>query len=812
MLKFFLTTALRQWRRHPGYSLINILGLAVGIACCLVILMYVRDELSFDKFHEKGERIYRIGLDRQYPGRSSSYAWIPHSYAEAIKAEFPEVEETLRLIYFQENNPVLLHEGRRFEIQHWMWADSTFFQVFSIPLLRGDPSRALTDPNGIVLTAAIAARLFGDQDPLGRRLRLAGGLDDLVVTGVCADVPEHSHLRFEVLVSTTNLPFLQEPNYAGFSAYTYLLLREGTDVKSLEAKFPDLVRKYAAGQIQRQFNVSYDEYIRAGNGYHYFLQPLRNIYLDSQLEGEIRAPGSRARVYIFTVIALFILLIAVINFMNLATAKSTERAREVGIRKTLGGLRGQLALQFLAEAVLTTLVATLLSLVLLNGLLSVFNELSGKEIRLSSLIQPIYLLALFGGALIVGILAGSYPAAVLSGFRPAAVLKGKLSGTRHGVMLRNGLVVFQFTISAALIISTLVVFRQMRYIRDKELGFDKAQVINIHGAFALARQTEAFKAQLRDIATVEAVGACSATPGGQYFGVAFRKEIASESVFGRGIFVDEDYLDCMRIELIDGRGFDRDFNDTLSVVINETAARDLRLDKAVDSRLITNDNNILGGRDEATFFQVIGLVRDFHFQSLHQPITPLFFVLNRNPDGANNLLSVRLGEGDLPGAIRRIEALWTRMAPDQPFKFSFLDRDLDKLYQGEQIAQRVFGLFALLAVFIACLGLFGLAAYLTRLRTKEIGVRKVLGAGMGQIVSLLSRDFLRLVLLALLIATPVAWYAMRRWLEGFAYHTGLHWWIFVAAGLIALAVAFLTVSWQALRAAMVNPAEALRDE
>jgi putative ABC transport system permease protein len=812
MFKNYIKTAIRHLWRHKGYSLINILGLAVGIACCLIILLYVQDELSFDKFHEKGDRIYRVALDRQYPGRSSSYAIIPHSYAQEMKDEFPDVEEAVRLFYFQGNNVTLQVGEQIFEEPHYMWADSTFFEVFSIPVLKGDPAKALTEPNSLVLTESRARRFFGDADPIGQVIRVPGNDNDLVVKAVCGDLPENSHMRFGMLASLVGLPFFEQQNFIGFSAYTYLLLREGADPDALEAKFPGLVRKYAAGPIQREFSVTYDEYVKAGNGYHYYLQPLPDIYLESNLESEMRPPGSKTRVYIFTVIALFILLIAIINFMNLATAKSTERAKEVGIRKTMGSLRGQLMVQFLFEAVLMTLVSTGLALVFLYALIPPFNSLSGKEMQFTELFHPSFVPSLLVFSIIVGILAGSYPAAVLSRFKPVSVLKGKLAGTRHGGLLRNGLVVFQFTISVVLIISTIVVYRQMQFIRNKELGFNKDQVVSVEGAFALQSQTEAFKEELLKLPEVVSVGACNSMPGGTFFGVGFRKEGDNETIFGRGVFIDEDFIDCMEMEMVEGRTFSRQYNDTMSVILNQTAVGELGLQDPVGKRLETTDDNILGAEEETAYLHIVGIVEDFHFQSLHQPITPLFFVLNRNPEGANALLSVRLKGDRFQETIQRMENMWKTFVPDQPFRYSFLDAKLGELYEAEQVAQRVFAFFAGLAIFIACLGLFGLAAFVTRQRTKEIGVRKVLGATVANIVRLLSLDFLKLVGLALLIAAPVAWLAMNRWLESFAYRVGLSWWVFVLAGLLAVFIAFLTVSYQSIRAAMADPVKSLRDE
>lgn len=812
MLQNHLKLAFRHMWRKKGYTLINILGLAIGIACFLLIFLFVWDESSFDKFHEKGDDIYRVALDRKYPGRVRSYAIIPHSYASVIATDFPEVKEAVRLFYFQGNVSTYKVNENLYEEPHAMWADSQFFEVFSIPLLAGKSATVLNKPNSVVLTQSTANKYFGEENPIGKVLDIPNSPNDLVVTGVCEDVPGNSHLQFNLLISSSSINFLQTPNFVNFFAYTYLLLEPGTDPKALEAKFPAMVRKYAAGPIQRQFNVSYDEYVAAGNGYDYSLQALKDIYLSSNLENEIKPPGSKTRNYIFGLIGIFILVIAIINFMNLSTARSTERAQEVGIRKTLGVLPGQLINQFLAEAVLVSLFSLVVAIFMLVFLLPLFNDLSGKTFVLSQLFNSKSMVLLPLLAIGIGLLAGSYPAAVLSRFRPIEVLKGKLTTTRHGIALRNGLVVFQFMISVVLIISTIVVFNQLQFIRKKELGFNQDQVLTLKGAFVLQTQTEAFKEELLKLPEVTDVGGCNTMPGESFFGTSFRKEGDNETTFGSGITIDDDFINCLQMELLAGRNFSDAFNDSLSVLINEMAAKELQLTEPIGKRIITVNVNPQTGEEETTMFTIVGLIKDFHFQSLHQVISPVYFFHNESPDGANNILSLRLQSGDLQQSIQNVENLWAQFVPDQPFRYSFLEGDLTALYQAEQVAQRIFGLFSLLAIFIACMGLLGLAAYVTMQRTKEIGIRKVLGATTGNLITLLSKDFLILVVIALLIASPLAWYAMDKWLENFAYHIPLNWPVFVLAGVLAIVIAFLTVSFQAVKTAVANPIKALKDE
>jgi len=597
----------------------------------------------------------------------------------------------------------------------------------------------------------------------------------------------------------------------GFFAYTYLWLEPGTDPAAVEAKFPQMVRKYAGGPIQRQFNVSYDDYIAAGNGYDYYLQPLQDIYLTSNLENEIKPPGSTTRNYIFGIIGLFILVIAIINFMNLSTARSTERAQEVGIRKTLGVRPKQLINQFLSEAILVSLFSLVLSLVLLVFMLPLFNDLSGKTFTLGQMMgwRSVVLLPLL--ALGIGLLAGSYPAAVLSRFRPIEVLKGKLTATRHGIALRNGLVVFQFMISVILIISTIIVFNQLQFIRNKELGFNQEKVLSLRGANVLNTQTEAFKEELLKLPEVSEVGGCNTMPGEAFFGTSFRKEGDTETAFGSGITIDEDFINCLEMELLDGRNFSDAFNDSLSLLINETAVKELQMENPIGKRLITINANFQTGEETLTTYTIVGLVKDFHFQSLHQAISPVYFFHNENETGASNVLSLRLQANDLQQTIQKVENIWTRFSPDQPFRYSFLEGDLSSLYVAEQVSQRIFGLFSLLAIFIACMGLLGLAAYITLQRTKEIGIRKVLGASTANLISLLSKDFLKLVFIALLLGSPLAWFAMNKWLENFAYRVDVNWTVFLLAGFLSIIIAFITISFQAIKTARANPIKALKE-
>lgn len=818
MIQNYLKIALRNLLKYKGYSAINILGLAVGIASCLVILLFVADELGYDRAWPSGDRIYRMALNRVYPDRQTGYAIIPPSYAGTVKKDFPEVEEAVRLSNFNPGGTVQVKwEDRVFEEKNFCSADSTFFKVFQVQMVKGDATTCLNQPKSLVLTESTARRYFGSAEAaIGKTVHLLGNEPEpMNITAVCADLPENVHFKFDLLATTAGVKFWKETNHISFAACTYFLLRPGSDWKALEAKLPGVVERYAAGEVQRNFGVDYAQYTKAGNGWHYFLQPLYDIYLTSKLETELKPTGSMTLVTVFSVIAAFILLIACINFVNLATARSAERAREVGIRKALGSERRQLAGQFLTEAVVVSLLSAGLAVGLVSLLLPVFNNIADKQITLHEFFSGWGIVALPAFAIGVGLLAGSYPAGVLSSFRPVEVLKGKFTSTGRGRSLRNGLVVFQFAISVALIISTLVVLKQLDFIFEKKLGFDQRHVVTLQNTFALGSKTEAFKQELEKIPGVEGVGGASTTlGGGDYFGVSFQVPGNAESVTGRGLIVDERYIGTMRMEVLAGRGFSRDFSDSLSVVLNEKAARDLGLsdpEKVIGQR-ITMPGSFFDREEKNVDFTVVGIVRDFHFQSLHEPIVPLFMLYHQVSRGADGLLAVRVQPAQFQSFIQNASAKWKEMLPDQPFRYTFLDADLAALYRDEQRAKRLFVLFAGLAIFIACIGLLGLAAYLTRQRTKEIGIRKVLGASVGNITTLLAQDFLKLVIVSIAIASPIAWWAMSKWLGNFAYRTTVGWGVIALAGLCAVGVALLTVSFQSIRAALANPVKSLRSE
>ena len=813
MIQNYLKIAFRNLIRHKGYTAINILGLAIGLACFMIITMYVREELSYDKWHEDGDRIYRVALERKYPGRTRNYAIIPHSYAAAMMNEYPEVEGACRLLYFPNNPLVIKQEGVIYEESNYMWADSNFFNFFDIELVQGNPTEALIQPNAVVLTKSMAAKYFPNEDPLGKVLDLTQNNNDLVVTGVCEDIPSNSHMDFDLLMSSKSLNFLQNLNYISFSAHTYLKLSPNSDPLALEAKFPDLVVKYASGQILNNYGVNYEEYQNQGNGYVYSLMPMPDIYLNSNMENELKPPGSRQRVYFFLIIAILILVIACINFMNLATARSAGRAKEVGIRKTLGSERKQIATQFFVEAMMISVVSAVIASVIFGVSIPAFNELTDKSFLPSDLFKGQNLLMLVGLTALTGLLSGSYPALALSSFKPIEVLRGQFSKTGKGAALRNALVIFQFGISVFLIICTMLVYKQMLFTQNKELGFDKDQLITVQGAGGMTfQQEETFKDEIANLPGVQAVSGCSTQPGGYYFGVSFKPPAETEMTTGSGLVVDDGYIECMKMNIVEGRSFTEEFVDSLSVVINQAAVREMGLDDPIGTQLVSPSNFLVPSESEDVRFTVVGVVEDFHFQSLHQTISPLFLVHNqRNGNsGVDNLITIRFGPGNLQNSLAKIENLWTQFQPELPFRYAFLDQEWANLYGREMTARKVFSAFSVLAIFIACLGLLALAAFTAEQRVKEIGIRKILGATSSGIVGLLSKDFLKLVVVAIIIASPLAWYAMQNWLEDFAYRIAIQWWVFLIAGVLAVLIAFFTISFQSVKAASANPVDSLR--
>ena len=813
MIRNFINVAIRSLIKQKVYSSINIIGFSTSIGACLLILLYVQHETSYDKFFPNSDRIYKVALERIYPEHVTFYAVIPHSFAYAIKKDFPEVENTL-LINGPFNRVMVSYkvsesETKIFEESNFMMADSSFFDFFDVDWLKGDRKTALAKANTIVITEETAKRYFGSEDPMGKVL--GGDIGEFTVTGVCKNIPENSHLKFDFMASLATFQGFRRDNYTSFSAHAYVMLKPGASAKALEEKFPQMVDTYAAAQIEQNLGQSWEDYKNAGNGYRYFLQPLPSIHLDpTYLERSITPSGNRDYVKILGYVALLILVIACINFMNLSTARSAERAREVGVRKTMGSPKSQLIYQFLTESIIVSVIATGFAILLAQILQPSFNQLSQKQLFIQYNIE--FILVILGFALFVGIIAGLYPAFVLSSFNPVVVMKGNFSVSNKGSWMRNGLVVFQFMVSIILIVGTLVVSQQMNYMRSKNLGFDKDQVIYIERAFTLNEKLPTAIEELRQIPNVVNTAVTSSTIGkeGDFFGEQFQPEGSAEVLTVKFMIADDFFSQLIGFELKEGRLFAEGTNDSLNIILNETAVKVLGLSDPI-GRLLNSSRPDNNGNEVMRTFTIIGIVKDFHFQSLRDEITPLVIMSNEFL-GFNQFLAVKIKGEKLQETLSSIESKWKELSPGTPYRFSFLDDQIQNEYAEEKRSGQLFSVFSGLAIIIACVGLFGLSAYTASLRTKEIGIRKVLGASVTGVTLLLSKDFTRLVGVAFVLAVPISWWMMNNWLQAFAYRISLGATAFILAGLISLSIAWFTVCYQSIKAALVNPVKSLRSE
>jgi putative ABC transport system permease protein len=806
MLKNYFKSAIRNMARRKGYSLINIIGLAIGMACCLLILMFVNDELNYDNYNKNAERIYRIAGSYRYGGRDFQYGTVSAPMANVLINEYPEVEETVRFRF--NGSYIIKFADKSFTERRVIFSDPTIFNVFSIPLRQGDPKTALKEPYTLVLSKKTAGKYFGKENPIGKIIKLDNE-KDYKVTGVFADIPHSSHFHFDIIASLASLEESRSQSWLRDNFFTYILLKPGASPKSLEAKFPGLIKKYLAPELEKFLGQSMETSFTKGDmRAEFYLQPLRRIHLHSDLMTELEPNSDIRYVYIFSAIALFILVIASINFINLTTARSAGRAREVGIRKVLGSVRRQLIGQFLVESLVMSIVAMVIALMLVNLALPYFNHLSGKELTSADNYNGVMVLSMLVITLLTGLLAGFYPAFFISAFQPISVLKGRLkSGVKSG-SLRSVLVVFQFTVSIVLIIGTLVVMNQLYYIQNKKLGFDKDRVLILHNAYLLDQQAQTFKNEMLKYPQIKnaSVSSFLPVPSDRNSG-AVAPEGQWDNETGTSVqhwTVDYDYLTTLGMKLAAGRNFSKSNpTDTAAVIINQAAAKQFGWEKSPGKRL-----DRFFGEGKIETFTVIGVVEDFHFESLRNTIAPVLLYL----DQTGSLISFRINTDNIPGTIDLLRDKWEQFLPGQPFEYSFLDERFDQVYKTEQRLGKIFGTFALLAIFVGCLGLFGLAAFISEQRTKEIGIRKVLGASISSIIRLLSLEFVRLVGTATLIAWPAAYLIMNQWLREFAYKTSLNIWIFLAAGMSAVTIALLTVGYQSVKTALVDPVKSVKYE
>jgi len=812
MFQNYFKIAWRNLVKNKTFSFINIIGLASGLACFILIALYVADELSYDRFHEKADRIYRINSDIVFGGNKLHLAVASDPMGATLKKDYPQVEEFVR--FFASGGSKLVKKGNEFirenNVSH---ADSTLFDVFTLPVISGDGKTALNEPNTVVISESAAKKYFGTTDVVGKNVETDDNGSTLYkVTAVIKDIPHNSHFTFDMIFSMDNVNY-QWGNFLSHNHQTYLLLKPGTDHRAFEKNFVPFIDKYVVPQAAQFMQIkSMDEFEKAGNKLEYSLMPLSEIHLRSDRVAELNVNGNSQYVYIFSAVALFVLLLACINFMNLSTARSASRAKEVGIRKVVGSEKKSLIKQFLTESILTAFISTAFAIGIAWLCLSWFNNLSAKELRISDLLQTSYLVFLIALPLIVGLLSGLYPAFVLSSFNPIVVLKGKLSGGLRRSPLRNALVVGQFTTSIFLIAATIIVFRQLNYIQTKKLGFSKDQMLIINGTGALGTNRDAFKNEVSKFTGVKGATYAGYLPvaGSSRNDVSFSSEAAMSSTNSVNMQVwniDHNYIPLMEMEIIKGRNFSKDFGtDSNATIINETAARLLGWSDPVGKKLYTYFQDGFG--NTLISREVIGVVKNFHFESMKENIGPLCFRLADNSWAT----AFKVNTAYMTQLLGNIESKWKAMAPGMPFSYQFMDESFDNMYRIEQRTGKLGLTLAIIAILIACLGLFGLATYTAEQRIKEIGVRKVLGATINNIITMLSKDFLILVLIASALAIPLAWWAMSRWLQDFAYRINIGWWIFVAAGVIAFLIALITVSSQAIKAALANPVKSLRTE
>ena len=806
MLNKSLTIAFRNLWRNKAISAIHILGLALGIATCLLILVFVRHELSYDRYNENADRMVRVTFRGRMNGAGIKEANVMPPVAATLKKEFPEVLEATRL--HADGIHRISYGTRTFREDALAFADSNFFRVFTLPLVKGDAATALVQPNTVVITKAVAEKYFGNEDPIGKVLNFTDDHAALTVTGVIAGVPENSHFHFDLFASMITLPDARSPSWMTSNYFTYLVLPKGYDPKKLEAKMPGVIEKYIGPQLQKGMGLTLTQFRAGGNDIGFFLQPLTDIHLHSDLTGDLSAPGDIRYVYIFSAVAVFMLLIACINFMNLSTAGATKRAKEVGIRKVLGSLRGQLVGQFLVESLLLTTMAMGIALLLTWLMLPAFSHLAGQNLALHWGANPWLIPVLLLFTLGTGLLAGAYPALFLSAFRPVVVLKGLFKAGRASSGLRSGLVVFQFFISITLIIGTAVVYRQLSFIQHKKVGYDRDQVLIVQDTYWLGNNQRFFREQLERDPRVASVSASGYLPAGSSFSnnfLVYADNNTSQYINTRRFEVDDDYIPTLGMEMKEGRNFSKAFGtDSTGMIINETAVQAFGWKNGV-GHTITEPN-----RDSSRkVYHVIGVVKDFHFRSLRELITPL--VMTCSGDGGSTLI-VRTKTRDVAGLLAATQKRWTDLKAGAPFSYSFLDDRFQDAYKSEQNIGRILGIFAGLTIFVACLGLFGLATFTAEQRKKEIGIRKVLGANTASVVALLSKDFIRLVGLAFCISAPLAWLVMNKWLQDFAYRITIGWWVFVVAAGLAMLITVLTIGLRAIRAARANPINSLRSE
>lgn len=805
MLKNYIKVALRNLWKNLGFSFINIFGLAIGIACSLLIFLFVKDELSYDKFHKDPGNIYRIVKDFiNDDGSKIPDATTPAALAPAMQKEMPEVVAITRLRPNWGRSYQVKNGDKKIFDEQLYGVDSSFFDVFSFPFVYGSPGTAFKEVNSIVLTRSMAEKLFGKENPVGKRLEVDAFENNMIITGVMEDVPANAHFHFNFLVSFRTQPGnpALDNNWDGYNDYTYVKVKEGTNTVALVKKIQALNDR----NVEKSFS-------------QFYVQPIKDIHLTSNLKWELEPNGDKQYVYIFILIGVFIILIAGINYMNLSTAKATVRAKEIGVRKVAGALRQSLINQFLIESVITCVFAAIIAIGLAQLLLPFVNDLTGKQLHLFK--DSTLLLYLLAATLLLGVAAGFFPALYLSSFKPIAVLKGLKLNEQGALNLRKALVVVQFTISIVLIIGVVVISQQVNYLMSAKLGLDTDRVVTIGNVgFLSSTDRQAFKNELEQLPGVKAVAASNGALPSRFSTSRVNVKGSTNEQQVNFMSVSYNYLDMLDIKIKEGRGFSPKFgSDTLtngtpggpleqtigSVVLNETAVKDLGIKgPAIGKQILWATDG-----DTSYYLNIVGVTHDFHFTSMRNEIKPFAFFVRSNAYGT---YLVKLAGNNISGTLAQMESTWKKFPTERAFEYTFLDETFAKLYQSESRFQKVFISLVILGILIACLGLLGLATFAAQQRIKEIGIRKVLGASVASVVTLLSKDFLKLVVIAFVVATPIAWYAVHQWLQDFAYRIDIQWWVFPLAGIIAIFIALLTIGFQAIKAAISNPVKSLRTE
>lgn len=802
MITNYLKTALRIMLRQKGYSLINIIGLSVGIAATLLILIYVSNELSYDRFHQSADRIHRITFMAKLQGTEVHGANTAAPIAEAMQREIPEVEEAVR--FGQWRTMPMSYDHKNFTEKNFLVADSNFFRFFSFSLIQGDPNTALKGPDKIVITEEVARRYFGDENPIGKIMLRGSERRASEVTGIAKNPPTNSHIDFDIVLSGESWDYMKQVQWTSNNLYTYVRLRPGASAEKVKSTLDGMVIQYIGTELEKFLGMTFDQFKKQGNNVGLDLQPMLDIHLRSNLSDELNPNGSIQYLYIFGAIALFIIVIACINFMNLSTARSANRAKEVGVRKTVGAMRGKLISQFISESMLYSFFSMIFALILIALSLNRFNLLAGKELTFDVLMTPMAISVILIFTVIVGLLAGSYPAFYLTGFRPTEVLKGKVRAGFRNSGMRNTLVVFQFMISVALIFGSVVIYRQLKYMQDKNLGFAKENVVSLLHTMSLGKSAQAFKNELGAHPEFKGASFANRLPPHIDWNSAFRKGGSDQDFLLNVYNVDQDHLSTMGYTMVEGRFFSKDFpSDTAAVILNEAAFKQMEF-KNLDEAVVMSYSG-----DSPHPLKVIGIIKDFNYESLKSNIRPMAIQLGGEP---NFEMAVRLSAGNIGEQIQLLESIWKKYAPDAPFEYSFVDQNFDALFRAEQRLGSIILVFTVLAITIACLGLFGLAAYTAEQRAKEISIRKVMGATVSQLMILLSKDFAKLVLLSFAIGTPLAWYGASLWLQGFANRIDLEIWMAIVAGSLSLFVALIIIGAHSVRAARENPVKAMKSE